>query len=231
MLSHEVRTPLALVGGAAELLGEPSTGVLEPVQLELVDTIASNTARMTALTEDLLVDAQIDAGLFTMRLESVDVRRLAQRVVKDVRRLEQVTIVLSCRGAPPRVPADPSLLREVLVNLVNNAVRHAGPEADVVVRLRTTEEAVLISVSDTGAGMSDQTRRAIFTRGREAKSETGHGLGMVISKRIVELHGGRMMVDSISGRGTTVTIALPDADHADLSEAIEPDVLVTEEKR
>lgn len=215
MLSHELRTPMALVRGSAELLGDQTAGSLDALQLELVETIASNSDRMSVLAEDLLVDAQIDAGLFSLRMVMVDVRRLVVRVVRDVRRLEQVPIHLECRGAPPRVPADPGLLRQVVVNLLNNAIRHAGPGAEVSVRVRATEGQVLLSVSDTGAGMSERTRRAVFGREPGAKSETGHGLGMVISKRIVEMHGGRMMLDTISGHGTTVTIALPDATVAD----------------
>ncbi len=210
MLSHELRTPLALVRGSAELLGDETVGRLDRVQRELVETIASNTERMNTLAEDLLVDAQIDAGLFVMRMSLVDLRRLAVGAVRDVAKVEQVPIHLECRGAPPRVPADPALLRQVLVNLLNNAIRHGGQHCEVSVRLRTTEGSVLLSVSDSGPGMTDRTRRAVFGREPGAKSETGHGLGMIISKRIVEMHGGKMMLDTVTGHGTTVTVALPD---------------------
>lgn len=210
MLSHELRTPLALVSGAAELLTDGTAGALGEPQQQLVSTIATNAARTIALTDDLLAEARIDAGLFTMRLQTVNLRRLALSVIRDVRQLERTPIRLEARGAPVRVPGDPELLRQVLVNLVNNAVRHAGPSARVTVGLRVGDGVALLSVRDDGAGMSESTRQVLFDRTLEGKSETGHGLGLLISRKIVEMHGGRLLVDSVSDHGTTITVALPD---------------------
>lgn len=211
MLSHELRTPLALISGSAELLADLTAGELEPLQAELVSGIRVNAARMQTLTDDLLAEARIDAGLFRMRMVQVNLRRLALQVVRDLRRLEGRTIRFECRGAPPWVPGDPDLLRQVLVNLVTNALRHAGEGAEVAVRLRRSEDCVLVSVSDSGEGMDPRARTELYRRTLEGTSENGNGLGMLISKKIVDMHGGRMMVDSVTRRGTTVTVALPDA--------------------
>lgn len=211
MLSHEVRTPLALIRGASELLADGTAGALTAEQSELIETVGSNARRMSVLSEDLLVNARIDAGLFTMRVHSVNLRKLALQVVRDARRTEAATIRFECRGAPPWAAVDPGLLRQVLLNLITNAVRHGGDDAEVTVRLRRADGVVLLSVSDSGAGMSPQTKRVIFDRTSEGKSDTGHGLGMLISHKIVELHGGTILVDSMTARGTTITVALPDS--------------------
>lgn len=209
VLSHEVRTPLALIAGACELLEDGATGELTQRQRALVDTIGVKSGEMVQLAEDLLADARIDAELFTLHLSSVNVRRLAFDVVSDLRRLHPGRITLSARGAPPRVYADSGLLRQALINLVTNALRHAGDDAHVTVSVRTMEDGVLIVVSDDGGGMTGEQKRDLFRRTLEGKSATGHGLGMLITKRIIELHGGRCLVDTISSKGTAILTFLP----------------------
>ncbi|GAB48074.1 sensor histidine kinase [Mobilicoccus pelagius] len=209
VLGHEIRTPLSLVIGGAEMLVDGTAGELTPEAQELSRTIAHHSGRMVTLADDLLVDARIDAGLFTMHVTNVDVRRLALAVVRDTRRLTSMPIRFESRGAPPRVPADAGLVRQVLVNLVNNAVRHAGPDSDITVSVRRMESSVLLSVRDAGAGMDPETKRALLDGEGEVPTETGHGLGLLISRRIAELHGGRLVVDTVSGRGTTITLVLP----------------------
>lgn len=207
MFAHEVRTPLALIRGSGELLADDPDG--SDMQRDLARTVTSNAGRMEALAHDLLAEARIDAGLFTMRMSTVNLRRLALEVVRETRRLEHVPISFECRGAPPRVAGDPGLLRQVFVNLLTNAIRHAGAGARVTLSLRSTEDAVLASVSDDGAGMSEEARRALFRRTAEGKSESGNGLGMLISEKIALQHGGHLMVDTVTGKGTTMTLALP----------------------
>lgn len=209
VLSHEVRTPLALIAGACELLEDGAAGDLTDRQRALVDTIGVKSGELVQLAEDLLADARIDAELFTLHLGSVNVRRLAFDVVSDLRRLNPGRITLSARGAPPRVYADSGLLRQALVNLVTNSLRHAGDDAHVTVSVRTMEDGVLIVVSDDGGGMTGEQKRDLFRRTLQGKSATGHGLGMLITKRIIELHGGRCLVDTISTRGTAILTFLP----------------------
>ncbi len=209
VLSHEVRTPLALVSGACELLEHETVGVLNERQRALVETISVTSSEMIQLAEDLLADVRIDAQLFTLHLENADVRRIALDVVTDLRRLYPGRITLSARGAPPRIQGDPALLRQALINLVTNAVRHSGDDSQVQVTVRKADQGVLIVVSDDGGGMTGAQKRDLFRRTLDGKSVSGHGLGMLITKRIIELHGGTCLVDTISERGTAVLASLP----------------------
>lgn len=209
VVSHEVRTPLALIIGACELLEDQTAGPLTDGQRDLVDTIAVKSREVSNLAADLLVDARIDAQLFTFRSSTVDVHRLANRVVRDLRRLYPNQITLSARGAATRIVGDPELLAQALTNLVTNAARHAGRDARIRLTVRPSEDGVLIVVSDDGSGMTNDQTRELFRRGLAGKSETGNGLGMLITRRIVELHGGLCLVDSMVDRGTTILCSLP----------------------
>lgn len=209
IVSHEVRTPLALVAGAVELLQDRAAGPLTGGQEGLVDTIAVKSREVAELAADLLVDARIDAELFQFRSATVDVHRLAHRVVRDLCHLYPNRITLSARGASPRIVGDAALLRKALTNLVTNAARHAGAGALIAVTVRRAEDGVLIVVSDDGTGMTPDQTREVFRRGLAGKSETGNGLGMLITRRIIELHGGRCLVDSMIDHGTAILCSLP----------------------
>ena len=209
VVSHEIRTPLALIGGSCELLADGAAGPLAPKQADLVNTIDVKSREVLGLAADLLADARIDAQLFQFRTSTVDMRRLANSVVRDLRRLYPNQITLSSRGAAPRIVGDPDLIRQALTNLVTNAARHAGAQARILVSVRPSEDGVLIVVSDDGTGMSPSQTRDLFRRSLAGKSETGNGLGMLITRRIVELHGGRCLVDSMVDHGTAILCSLP----------------------
>lgn len=209
VVSHEVRTPLALITGACELLADGTAGPLTPDQEHLVDTVSVKSREVLALAADLLADARIDAQLFQFRSSTVDMRRLANAVVRDLRKLYPNQITLSARGAAPRIVGDPELIRQALTNLVTNAARHAGAGARITVSVRPSDDGVLIAVSDDGTGMTPDQTRELFRRGLAGKSETGNGLGMLITRRIVELHGGRCLVDSMVDHGTAILCSLP----------------------
>lgn len=209
VVSHEVQTPLALIAGSAELLADGIAGPLTGQQAELVDTIVEKSREMAALTSDVLTDAKIDAQIFRLRTTSVDVSRVARAVVRDLRTLYPNQITFSARGAAARVLGDPDLLAQAIGNLVTNAARHAGPQARVDVRVRKADAGVLVRVSDDGTGMSSDQTRELFRRTLAGKSPSGHGLGMLITRRIIELHGGTCLVDSLTERGTTILCSLP----------------------
>ncbi len=209
VVSHEIQTPLALIGGASELLADGTAGALTPQQAALVDTIGVKTSEMATLAADLLADARIDAQIFHLRTTSVDVGRVARAVVRDLRHLYPNQITYSARGAAARILGDQELIAQALTNLVTNSARHAGADARIAVRVRRTDGGVLVSVSDDGTGMSPEQTRDLFRRTLAGKSPSGHGLGMLITQRIVELHGGRCLVDSMSEAGTTILCSLP----------------------
>lgn len=210
VVSHEIRTPLALVKGASDLLAEGTPGPLTASQDRFVRTISSNCHSVITLAEDLLVQARIDAGMFDLHLQRVNLRALATTVISELRLLHPLAIALDCPGAPPRAWADAGLMRQALTNLINNAVVHAQEATLVTVRIIETDQQILVSVSDDGAGMSAAEREQLFERfssGRPLRD--GTGLGLVITRQIAQMHGGGVYVDTTPLRGTTMMFSLP----------------------
>lgn len=208
MFSHEIKTPLALIVGSAEVLTQGQLGELNPRQRMMLETVMSNGYAMSALADDILAAARIDTQLFTMRMVNVDLRKLAQQVIFDLRKLHQNQLSLECRGFPPQVSGDPQLLRQVLINLVTNAVRHGG-DGPISIGIRSAEDSVLLTVTDFGSGMTPRQRQEAFTRTMQGRSETGHGLGLIITGEIIELHGGQLLLDSDLAHGTTIMARIP----------------------
>lgn len=223
VFSHEVRTPLTLIRGAAELLAEETPGPLTNRQREFVATISANAQHVISLAEDLLTEAKIDAQLFDLRLEQVDLRDLVRDTVRDARRLHHTSVRLDDADGPLSLLGDRALLTQALWNLVNNACRHAGPGSTVTVALASSEGEAILSVTDEGTGMSSAERDRLFEpfasaapTGRDADipggspaAPGGTGLGMTITERIIAQHGGRMLVDTVPGHGTTIFCTVP----------------------
>lgn len=210
VFSHEVRTPLALISGAAELLAEQSPGPLNERQLEFVRTIATNARQVNGIAEDLLVEAQLAANLFTLRPAEVDLRALVRQTVREVRRIAETEISLVNQGPPILLEADPDLLRQAMWNLVNNAVRHAGEGVRVQVEVSLGEQEAIVHVGDDGEGMTPTEREHLFDAYVVGSSRRpGTGLGMMITQQVVQLHGGRILVETQPGQGTVIFVALP----------------------
>jgi signal transduction histidine kinase len=212
VLSHEVRTPLALIKGSADLLAEQSPGPLTSTQAKFVDTISSSAEHVIELAEDLLAHARIEAGLFEVHLRQVELRAYLRSVVRELRQVHRHrAIALDAPGPPTRVYLDPQLIHQLVSNLVGNALRHDdGVENEVVVRGHTADGNVILAISDQGRGMSEAERARLFARfSSSAPIGEGTGLGLYISAHIAELHGGRILVDTIAQHGTTMLVAFP----------------------
>ncbi|BDZ40192.1 sensor histidine kinase [Microbacterium suwonense] len=210
LLSHEIRTPLAIIQGSAELLAEQAPGPLLPRQEQFVGRIVDNAGRMSALAEQLLMQARLDSDAFQMHPERVDLRALTRSVVLELQPITEVPIVLNAPGAPVRADVDPQLIRQVLNNLIANAARSDPGTAAIEVRLTAGEDDVIVAVSDGGSGMTEKQRDHLFRRfvsGRPLGN--GTGIGLFISQQLIELHGGRIFVDTITGKGTTMLFTIP----------------------
>ena len=194
LFSHEVRTPLALIRGAAELLLEGAPGPLTERQREFIETIADNSAQMTQLSETMLTEARIEAQLLSLHRERIEIRSLVRQTISQLRHFTRIPIELDNTGPRIVLDGDPALLRQALWNLVNNAVRHAGPGAAITVQVTEAERARLFRPFSAPIGQDE---------GR------GTGLGMLVAQRVVAAHGGRILVDTIDGRGTSILCALP----------------------
>jgi signal transduction histidine kinase len=213
-VSHELKTPLTVIGGFAETLGDES---MDPeVRRQFATAILSNTRRMQRIVDDLLDLSRIESGGWTPNPASIDIESLAEEVLATARTRSEGGRVALRVDVEPRgmvVDADPTALRQVLANLVDNAVRHTA-SGEVVVRARQGNGGIAISVQDTGAGIRSEHLVRIFERfyrvdsGR-SRHEGGTGLGLAIVKHLVEAHGGRVHATSAPDQGTTIDAWFP----------------------
>lgn len=214
-VSHELRTPLTVISGFAETVAED--GSLGKETQRFVQAIRANAERMQRIVDDLLDLSRIETGHWAPAPKIVEVAAAAREAIGGVRDTAiRKGIVLDVDAdAAPSIYADPTALRQVLANLVSNAVRHTDKGA-VTVFSRPVPGGVALGVRDTGIGIAAEHLPRIFERfyrvdpGR-SRAEGGTGLGLAIVKHLVEAHGGSVMAESRPGGGTTVTAIFPDA--------------------
>ncbi|WP_116111819.1 sensor histidine kinase [Austwickia chelonae] len=210
VFSHEVRTPLALIKGATELLAEQTPGPLNERQREFVATIATNAEHVIGMAEDLLTEARMANRLFRLDISAFDLHLLVRETVQSLRRIHSAPLRVIGQGRPLLIHADRGLIRQALFNVINNAARHAGPGVTITVEVTDSQDEVVIAISDDGAGMSEQTRAALFEPfAADSAHRGGTGLGMMITESILQEHGGRVLVDTVDDHGTTIFITLP----------------------
>ncbi|WP_103062933.1 sensor histidine kinase [Actinomyces qiguomingii] len=213
ILAHEIRTPLALISASAELLAEETPGDLNEVQRRFVTTILDNARDASQMAEDFLTEARLDHEVLSLRTQHVELRGLVRELIQEMRRSAHTTIRLESHGRPVRIEADRGLLRQAVANTVTNALRHSDG-GTVTVHISADTDDALITVMDDGVGMSRQERSRAFipyatSNPLTAPSSRGAGLGMMVTQRIMEAHGGRVLIDTIATRGTTVYLTLP----------------------
>jgi heavy metal sensor kinase len=213
-ISHDLRTPIAsLLATTQVCLRKPRS---DTQYREALESCAEMGQQLTSLVERLLALARLDAGVDTLKPESVDVPLLVENCVALVRPLAEannLTLALE-RDGPIVAQADPGKLREALINLLDNAISYNRPGGRVDVAVARHNGHVEVAVRDTGIGIPAEKRARLFERFYRAdpsrQSETAHaGLGLAIVKGYVELMGGSVSVDSIEGQGSTFRIHLP----------------------
>ncbi len=207
--SHELRTPVAAIGGFADLWRQ---GPVEDDQLgEMMRRIGQESVRMQALVEDLLLLARLDEGA-PMGRGPVDLAALARDAAIDASATHPSRIVVVDSPGLVIVEGNEAGLRQVVGNLVANALVHGGEQAIVRVGTESHGPFGVLTVSDDGVGMSaDDAAQAFdrFWRGDPARSRSGSGLGLAIVRGVVEAHGGQVDLRSSPGVGTTVRVVLP----------------------
>jgi signal transduction histidine kinase len=202
----------SVIGASATLRQRWRT--LSPEQREsFLGLIEEETARLAELIGDVLDTSRIDAGTFSYSFADVDVGELAREVaaIVDVG-AEEVEVRAEVAGSLPVVRADRERLRQLLMNLVTNAVKYTTAGDDVEVRVVAENGAVEVSVVDHGPGIPPEDQRLIFEkfgRAATASSKPGTGLGLFIARSIAEAHGGSLSVRSGRGQGATFTVRLP----------------------
>jgi signal transduction histidine kinase len=220
-VAHDLRTPIGALRTAATVLRTACDGQDERASRAL-GVVVRQTDRLARMVDDLLDASRIEAGELSLARETVDAREVARRCVEtfaDVSSVHQVTLVGS--GAPALVEADPWRLEQVVVNLLENAIKYSPAGGPVVVDVRARGGEVLVEVSDRGEGISPAQLGQLFEPFRRGDQPhagvAGSGLGLSIVRRIVTAHGGDIDVESTPKVGTTFRVRLPRAEAAPLA--------------
>jgi signal transduction histidine kinase len=216
-MSHELRTPLNAVIGFSEVLLDRMFGDVNAKQEEYLDDILASGRHLLSLINDILDLAKIEAGRMELDLEEFDVAQAIDNAVVLVReRATRKGLILDTRvdHGLGSLRGDQRKVKQILLNLLSNAVKFTGEGGRVEVRGQRLDGQVEISVSDTGIGIAAEDLDAVFEEFRQvgtdyAKKHEGTGLGLTLSRKFVELHGGRIWVKSQPGHGSTFTFTLP----------------------
>jgi signal transduction histidine kinase len=205
---------MAAVIGAARTLQDRWRMLTASQRESFLALIGDETARLAELVGDVLDTSRIEAGTFSYRFEEVDLGRVVDEAVEAAVLAQQdVPVVASVRGALPAIHGDRARLRQVLGNLIENAVKYSPEGGEVRVSASTSNGAVRIAVRDTGPGIPRDQQTRIFEKfGRvdvAGASKPGTGLGLFIARSIAEAHGGSLEVSSDSEPGATFTLTLP----------------------
>jgi signal transduction histidine kinase len=214
-VSYELRSPLTNIIGFTQLLNEPSTGPLTDKQREYLGYINASSAALLAIINDILDLATIDAGAMTLDLAAVDIRATMEAAAEGVRdRLAEHELKLDIRAAADigSFRADERRVRQVLYNLLSNAIGFSPKGETITLAAERRSDAVRFSVTDRGPGIPPEIQDRVFDRFEThtlGSRHRGTGLGLSIVRSFVELHGGKVTLDSAPGRGTTVMVIFP----------------------
>jgi signal transduction histidine kinase len=215
LVSHELRTPMAAVIGSARTLQQRWRELSPEHRESFLELIAGETGRLATLIGDVLDTSRIEAGTFSFRFTDVDLGELVRDSVATAQvGQDEVRLLAEVRDPLPQVRGDSERLRQVLMNLIDNAVKYSPENGQVEVRAYGEDGRVRVDVSDRGPGIAREDQRLIFEKfGRVTGGDhrPGTGLGLFIARSIAEAHGGSLEVWSAPEQGSTFTLDLPTA--------------------
>jgi len=215
-MSHELRTPLNAIIGFSDLLAEQTVGVLSSKQQRFINHIRQGARHLLALINDILDLSKVEAGHLELDRENVSVAVVLADVLNGIRPAAAAKSIAVHSSVGPDVPvfADRIRFKQILLNLLGNAVKFTPDGGKIWVEAIERRRQLTISVSDTGLGISVEEREAIFDAFHQARTTTkgikeGTGLGLAITRRLVEEHGGRIWVESEPGKGARLSFIMP----------------------
>ncbi|WP_284141612.1 ATP-binding protein [Virgibacillus sp. LDC-1] len=209
--SHELRTPLYGMIGVAESLRDGITGEVSVQMKEQLSVIITSGKRLTQLVNGILDFSKLKYDSLTLDLNKVYIQGIVDIVItvsKPLLKNKPVHIIKKMDKNLPPIRADENRLQQILYNLLDNAIKYTE-SGEVTVSAVTENDEVKLSVSDTGVGISNEELTTIFKPFQQGNTSDGIGIGLSITKQLVELHGGRLTVETQIGKGTTFTVILP----------------------
>jgi len=215
VISHELRTPLNTILGFSQILLDGVEGELSDSQKENIKIIKHSGHNLLALINDILDLSELESGRLQIHYQKVDLAPLIKATVKEVSgqiKGKRTSIGADVQGSPIHVYADPKRIYQILINLLNNAVKFT-PKGEIIVKTEREGDFVRVEVRDAGYGISPQDLPFIFLEFRQAGSlrsrRKGAGLGLAICKRLVEVQGGVIECESTPGKGSTFGFTIP----------------------
>ncbi len=217
-MSHELRTPLNAILGFAQMLEYNPQEPLSPTQQESVDLIKRGGGHLLVLINEVLELSKIEAGHIDLSIETIDVSNTIEECATIARATATdrgIELTYASVGAPlPHIEADNTRLKQVLLNLLSNAVKYNRDAGSITVdAVETDDDFIRISVADTGIGLSEREKRKVFEPferlGKQSESIEGTGIGLTITKQLIEMMNGRLGFESEVGKGSTFWIELP----------------------
>jgi PAS domain S-box-containing protein len=213
MISHDLRNPLVVIGGHADLLRRSLEKGDMNREARGAEAISTSARRMNSMIQDLISSALLESGQFELRRERiVACQFLFDALARVAAPDDQARVRFECVEEMPEVFVDRERLERVVANIVTNALKYSPAHLPVIVRAGRNGDVVVVSVSDSGSGISAEELPRVFDRyfrSKEGKKREGLGLGLYISRLIVEAHGGKLAVESQVGMGSTFSFTLP----------------------
>ena len=217
MASHDLRKPIGLVISYSDFLMDEAKSVLDEEQIGFLNTINRSCLFMKRLVDDFLDVSAIEAGRFELDLQSASINTILSHSLRlnNLQALKKgIDLEVLSDDSLPHVLMDTSKIEQAITNLVSNAIEHTNPDSSVVVRLIKEEESIVFSVKDSGPGIPPDEMDRLFkpfekTSAKKTGGEKSTGLGMVITRKIIETHGGTIWIESLLGEGTTVYFNIP----------------------
>lgn len=212
-ISHDLKTPLVSITGSLSSLLQEKKKLNPAIKQELIETAYEESVRMNRLVGHLLDMAQIEAGALKVHLRPCDIREIIGVSLEELKeKLSAHPVRIEISKEVGDVPLDFFLMTKVMANVIDNAAKYSHPHSPIDLTARIENDRLQIRVEDQGYGISPQDLERVFNkffRVERSQNVQGTGLGLSICRGIVELHGGRIWVESVQNRGTTVIIEIP----------------------
>lgn len=215
-LAHELKTPLTSIIAAAGLLGEELENIADKSTKKLIQTIIQNSNTLEKRLAELLDTVKTGSGKIQMQFEPVDMKSIVSGICIQITPLlqgKEQKLSTDLPNALPLIHGDGPRLEQVLMNLMTNAIKFTPQGGSISIKVREQDSGLVIAVKDNGIGIAKEDQARLFKPYSRIRSDRqrqpGLGLGLALSKQVVELHGGRIWVDSDSGSGSTFSFFLP----------------------
>ena len=225
--THELRTPITGIKGYLDMILSGDTGGVNLETKEIMQEMAMINQKLADLVDDLLNVGRIEQGRIEVKPQAMDLNKLIEEVIKElsIQAKDKKLELRYQKTEIPQVKADPDRTRQILINLIGNAIKYTparnasqsdagGPAGKVEISCEKKEKEIVTHVKDSGIGMSKEAQKSLFQKFYRIKNEktrqiTGTGLGLWICKQLVEMQGGKIWVESVEGKGSTFTFSLP----------------------